>query len=93
MTEHSDEEVARIWDILVAGGWQKPNRPSDAISKVIDYVHGIAVASPPEIRPVDRVFLPQEPLREDANGNIIPWDEEHDYFMAFDPENPDIPTD
>lgn len=32
-------------------------------------------------------------LRIDADGDPIPWGQEHDYFMAFDPENPDIPTD
>lgn len=32
-------------------------------------------------------------VRKDANGDPIPWAKEHDYFMAFDPENPDIPTD
>ena len=31
--------------------------------------------------------------RIDANGNSIPWSSDHDYFMGFDPENPDIPTD
>ena len=31
--------------------------------------------------------------RRDTKGNIIPWAKEHDYFMGFDPENPDIPTD
>lgn len=31
--------------------------------------------------------------RVDAHGNPIPWAKEHDYFMGFDPENPDIPTD
>lgn len=31
--------------------------------------------------------------RRDANGDLIPWAKEHDYFMAFDPENPDVPTD
>lgn len=51
MTKYTDEEIARIWDILIAGGWQKPQRPSDAIGKVIDYVHGIATASPPERKP------------------------------------------
>ena len=35
---------------------------------------------------------PSKP-RRDAKGNIIPWAKEHDYFMAFDPENPDVPTD
>lgn len=32
-------------------------------------------------------------VRKDANGNTIPWSKEHDYFMGFDPENPDVPTD
>lgn len=32
-------------------------------------------------------------IRKDAHGNPIPWSQEHDYFMGFDPENPDIPTD
>jgi len=44
-------------------------------------------------RPVDEVFKPKKPLRRDAKGNLIPWDEEHDYFMAFDPANPDLPMD
>jgi hypothetical protein len=35
--------------------------------------------------------LPQP--RKDANGNPIPWAKEHDYFMAFDPNDPDTPTD
>jgi len=34
-----------------------------------------------------------EHIRMDANGNPIPWPESADYFMAFDPANPDIPTD
>lgn len=33
------------------------------------------------------------PPRRDAKGNIIPWTKEHDYFMGFDPDNPDVPTD
>jgi len=32
-------------------------------------------------------------VRKDAKGNEIPWAMEHDYFMAFDPDNPDVPTD
>jgi hypothetical protein len=32
-------------------------------------------------------------VRRDANGNPIPWGPEHDDFMAFDPENPDVPLD
>ena len=44
-------------------------------------------------RPVDEVFLPKEPIRKDAKGDPSPWDEKHDYFMGFDPDNPDIPTD
>ncbi len=32
-------------------------------------------------------------LRKDANGNDIPWAKEHDYFMGFDPDNPDVPVD
>lgn len=31
--------------------------------------------------------------RHAANGEPIPWAKEHDYFMGFDPDNPDIPTD
>lgn len=36
---------------------------------------------------------PVKEPRRDANGNIIPWPEEADYFHAFDPENPGVPTD
>lgn len=31
--------------------------------------------------------------RRDVNGDVIPWPKEADYFMGFDPDNPDIPTD
>lgn len=37
--------------------------------------------------------LEKQAQRLDANGNTIPWAKEHDYFMGFDPDNPDIPTD
>lgn len=43
-------------------------------------------------RPVDQIFDAKSE-RRDADGNIIPWAEEHDYFMAFDPENPNLPMD
>lgn len=33
------------------------------------------------------------PARFDAKGDPIPWAKEHDYFMGFDPDNPDVPTD
>lgn len=46
-----------------------------------------------DYRTVDTVLQPKEPIRRDANGNKIPWDKEHDYFMGFDPDNPDLPTD
>lgn len=34
-----------------------------------------------------------EEVRRDANGDAIPWPQSADYFMAFDPDNPDVPTD
>jgi hypothetical protein len=38
------------------------------------------------------VLTPVEP-RRDANGDFSPGDEVHDAFMAFDPDNPDVPLD
>lgn len=60
-------------------------------------VHEMGDARTPEDckrhqRPVDKIFDPNS-KRRDAKGNIIPWAEEHDYFMGFDPNNPDVPTD
>jgi chromosome segregation ATPase len=40
-----------------------------------------------------RLDEPLPELRRDANGDPIPWPKDADYFMGFDPENPDTPTD
>lgn len=42
-------------------------------------------------RPV--IVVPAMQVRRDAKGNTIPWAKQHDYFMGFDPDNPDVPTD
>lgn len=50
------------------------------------------VTGPKEV--LDKI-LEKDPkkIRKDRDGWNIPWSEEHDYFMGFDPNNPDIPTD
>lgn len=47
----------------------------------------------PNIPEIKRTEETRTEPRKDINGNIISWPEEADYFMAFDPDNPDIPTD
>lgn len=63
-------------------------------SLTFDYKDGVLQegGEPHSRRPVDRIYDPKS-TRRDAKGNIIPWAKEHDYFMGFDPENPDVPTD
>jgi len=48
------------------------------------------MVNPEEKKPEEK---DENEIRRDAKGRVIPWTKEHDYFMGFDPENPDIPTD
>lgn len=50
-------------------------------------------ATKPDHSPLPETVAAEKELRKDAQGNPIPWDKKHDYFMGFDPANPDIPTD
>jgi len=63
------------------------------IKEVVDSVRGKREGEEIGLEGLHKMADVERKPRLDANGDPIPWDEQHDYFMAFDPKNPDIPTD